>query len=467
MMPFMRPVIAFLLACTMSACPAATVPTADAGTVFPDAGAGAPDGGEPADGGVNRSVQDVLTTALTLDLATRTGTARIRVQPAAGSQQVTLQTGMLMFSSSKVDGAAVQPLVEHGFGHWPIPRSDQPVELEVSYVFPARSIATFDGWLADKGITFTWPFACGNLFPCNPLPWDGVTFSMEVTGIPEGQRALYPRSTVTDAPAYMPAVAVGPFEEVPLGTTDAGTRVAAYYLPSLVTEATARAGTAHLLQVQEYFEQAFGPYPFGTELGAVSVDWGPGQYGGIELQPYYHVPYEDFGTEEVHAHEAAHAWFGNGVRFACWEDFVLSEGTVTYMAARGLEKAGGPDVWPMYVDELTLVCNGAGNTVVLQDATCNTIDFLNEWSLAHYMKGACFYEEVADLIGWDAVDEVIRDFFLAHVNGAARMQQMVEALKAKAGPANAPKVQALEVEWLRRLACPTNYAARCGMHGPR
>ena len=44
------------------------------------------------------------------------------------------------------------------------------------------------------------------------------------------------------------------------------------------------------------------------------------------------------------AHEAAHGWFGNGVRLRCWEDFVLSEGTASYLAARVLEEVAGPAV---------------------------------------------------------------------------------------------------------------------------
>jgi aminopeptidase N len=41
------------------------------------------------------------------------------------------------------------------------------------------------------------------------------------------------------------------------------------------------------------------------------------------------------GREVDQVHEAAHGWFGDGVRLRCWEDFVLSEGTASHLDARG------------------------------------------------------------------------------------------------------------------------------------
>jgi aminopeptidase N len=457
----------FFVACSPAVAPHDAGFESDGGTPA-DAGAiSPPDGGSEGapDGGVSASAQDVLTTHLELHLATRTGVATISVQPAAAADAVVLDVRRLSLTQATVDGVATEPVVRAGLARFPITRTDRPVQLVVGYTFPALG-ETFEGWMPALGVTFTWPFFCGNLYPCNPSPDDGVRVTMNVTGVPAGQQALYPKDTWSEAPAYMPAIAVGAYEQLALGRTGAGTAVSAWYLPDIVDEATARAGTAHLLAVQDFFERRYGPYPFGPELGAVAVDWGEDSWGGIEVQPYYHVPRFDFGTEEVHAHEAAHAWYGNGVRIACWEDFVLSEGTVTYMAARGLVTAGGPDPWPMYVEYLADICDrSVGNTVALNDGTCNEMDFLNEWSLAHYMKGGCFYEEVADTIGWEALDDVLRDFYAAHVGEAARMQQMLEALKAHA-PAHAARIDTLADEWLRQLACPADYARRCGSHAP-
>ena len=95
--------------------------------------------------------------------------------------------------------------------------------------------------------------------------------------------------------------------------------------------------------------------------------------------------------------------------------------------------------------------------------TCNEIDFVNDdlWSLATYMKGACFYEDVADLIGPEEVDEVIGAFYKEHVNGAARMGDMIDALEERTEAADRPALQTLVDEWLLTEACPEDYATRC------
>ena len=43
------------------------------------------------------------------------------------------------------------------------------------------------------------------------------------------------------------------------------------------------------------------------------------------------------------------------------------------------------------------------------------------------------------------------------------MSDMLQALKARV-PAHAARIDTLAGEWLRQLACPANYAARCGVH---
>ena len=106
------------------------------------------------------------------------------------------------------------------------------------------------------------------------------------------------------------------------------------------------------------------------------------------------------------------------------------------------------------------------NTIVLPD-TCNEIDFVNDylWSLTTYMKGACFYEEVADVIGQEELDAVIGEFYTAHVGETARMQEMIDLIKAATDASHQPAIDALVGDWLLSLECPENYAERCRTHG--
>lgn len=423
-------------------------------------------GGTAGAGGGALAPQDILTTDLALDLGALTGTAKIVVQPAGGADAVSLEVKGLTLTTVTVDGTTAEPVITDGIASVPVGGSAGPVTVEVAYSFPARTPATFDGWMPDSGVTFLWPYFCSNLFPCSSNPDDGVLFTMDVTGFDPALSAVYPKTTTSDAPSYMPAVAVGDFVKLDLGQTTAGTSISAWYLPGPGADTTAQMGTANLVSVFDFFETTYGGYTFGPESGSVAANWGEGAYGGMEHHPFVHVGKDDFGSEEVHAHEAAHGWFGDGVRIACWEDFVLSEGTVTYMAAHGLERVGGPDLWPSYVDSLDLICTGGDVNTIALPGTCNEIDLLNDdlWSLVPYIKGACFYEDVADLIGQGKLDEALGEFYQGHVGKAARMRDLIDLVESKVDDAGKAQIETLVTEWLLTKECPADYAARCGAH---
>ena len=412
----------------------------------------------------DRADQDVVSAALSFDVSTLAARAELVVRPAGGV--VRLDARGLEVHGVWVDGDPTEP--EDDGGWLVVDAEADPVTVRVDYTFPERGPSQFDGWMPGHGVSFLWPYYCGNLYPCDPDIRDGLRFTLEVTGVAEGLIAVYGEDSVGDAPPYMPAFAIGDYERRSFGTTSAGTEVVAWYFAGADGLARAEAGAANLLESVDFFERVYGPYAYGPIMGSVEVDWGADSWGGLENHPYSHVARFDFATEEVHAHEAAHGWFGDAVRFECWEDFVLSEGTVTYMAARAMEESGGPDLWSYYVDDfLEPICSGRDvNAIVLPDDTCGEIDILAEdlWSLAPYMKGACFYEEVGDVIGIDAVDEVIGTFYRDHVGGTARMAEMVAALEAAAAPEDREAIRAAQTDWLDTLACPADYAARCRAH---
>lgn len=415
--------------------------------------------------------QDIQTLDLDLDLSTLTGRATLLVLPSAG--KVTLDVSGLTVTDVTLDGAEVATEVVRGVLSVATPGAPDPVTVTVDYTFPARTPATFDGWMPALGVSFVWPYSCANLFPCDPSLDDGVTFTMSVTGVPDGLTAIYPTTTHGDGPAYMAAVAVGEYAKLELGTTTAGTEVSAWYLPGPNAVLDATKGTAHLVSALDYFEQTYGPYAFGPVVGSVEVDWGADSWGGMEHHPYFHVGKFDFNDEETQVHEAGHGWFGDGVRIACWEDFVLSEGTTTYITARALEQVDGPNEWDYYVDDfLVPICEDSSrdptlvNTIVLPD-TCGEIDFVHDdlWSITPYMKGACFYEEVADLIGAEELDAVIGEFYTANVGEAARMRDMIGLIQARSDPQDKAAIDALVTDWLLSFECPENYAERCRTHG--
>jgi aminopeptidase N len=304
--------------------------------------------------------------------------------------------------------------------------------LVVEYGFAQHMNA--DG-LLPGGSTVLWPYFCGNLFPCHSQPADGTTFSLSLDGVPSGKQAIYPETIDAESPPYMLAWAVGSYTKRELGTTTAGTKVSTYWLPNGQTAALA--GTKNLVAAFDWLEQHIGPYSFGREVATVSVVWGEGMYGGMEHHPYWHVAKDAMGDDVTHVHEASHGWFGDGVRLRCWEDFVLSEGTVSYLAARALGSVAGPAkeaaIWAEYEDELDSAIADGGAPA--WPTGCNQIDILedNLFTNLPYMQGAFFYKDVAAKVGVEALDHVLSNFYNAHKNQAAGMQQMIDAIKAETG----------------------------------
>jgi aminopeptidase N len=298
-----------------------------------------------------------------------------------------------------------------------------------------------------------WPDFCGNLFPCNPAPHEGLTFTLALENVPAGQTAIYPNWIPIDSPPYMIAFAIGDYTQVELGTTTNGTHLSVWYLPG--EEAAALRGTARLVEVFDFFEQTYGDYAFGGEAGSVSANWGPGGFGGMEHHPFWHVGSGSMGSSLTHFHEAAHGWYGNGVRIRCWEDFVLSEGLADYLSARAYEAvngpAGGTAVWNFYQRQLAaLVANGF-DTIAWPDG-CDITDFLTHplWSGIPYKKGALFLRAVEQRVGRDALDVALASFYECHVGEAAGMGDLIAHIEDQTGADLTDLVDG----WLRSLGIP-------------
>jgi aminopeptidase N len=325
-----------------------------------------------------------------------------------------------------------------------------PLALTIEYRY--QDHGGFQG-ASPAGYTLLWPYHCGNLFPCKSDPADGLRFDLALSGVEPGKVALFPATIAADAPSYMIAWAVGDYTHLDLGATAAGTRVGAWHLPG--TAAATTAGTAHLRQVVDWLERTLGPYPYGDEVASVEVAWGPGAYGGMEHHPLWHVASAAMGDPETHAHEAAHGWFGNGIRIACWEDFVLSEGAVSYLAARALAEVAGSEVgdqiWSSYQGRLDRLQSSAANKIAWPEG-CGDIDILIDglFGTAPYMKGAFFFRALEERVGAAALDAALAGFFAERGGQAARMQDLLDRIQADTGYDPGPCALA----WLRSESVP-------------
>ena len=394
---------------------------------------------DPSDGWV----WDTVTTDLRFDLETRRGTVRLTLAPPATPPSSPLPDVWLAVGDLTVEAVEApagplafrvtrQPQIGRRLEVTLPPGGPGPRTLEIRYRFETHQ--DFDG-LLPNGVTFLWPYYCGNLFPCDPDPGDGFRFDLSVEGLGEGVVLVAPEELPADGPPYMPAFAVGDYTWRSLGTTGAGTEVGVWTLPGI--RQSTFLGATDLVAVFDWYETTYGPYRFGDRVASVIVDWPRGGFGGMEHHPFWHISRGSAGDRVTHAHEAAHGWFGNGVRLRCWEDFVLSEGVATYLAARALEAvrgaAEGELIWRTYRRDLEDAV-AAGDTVAWP-ATCNEIDILRHpiWSQIPYLKGAFFLRAVEAEVGRAALDGALREFYLEHAGEAATTAELLATIRRRTG----------------------------------
>jgi aminopeptidase N len=390
--------------------------------------------------------REILDTQLHVDLTALTGTVTITFGPATmpgGS----LEIGDLTIDSVTRGGADLAFAITGAQLDLALPASDGPIAIDIAYRFKTHD--KFDG-VSTKGFTFLWPYYCGNAFPCHSQPADGTTFTLDLAGVPAGSTAIFPSTIPADAPSYQIAWAVGPYVETDLGTTTAGTKLSVWHTDAETQNAMN--GTQNLVAAFDWLEQTIGPYRFGDHAGTVSVPWGPGAYGGMEHHPRWHVGAGSIGSQETNVHEAAHGWFGDGIRIQCWEDFVLSEGTVTYLAARALDVVAptvGAQTWSSYESELA----GIGAADPVWPDSCGTVDILDDnlFTNAPYIRGAFFYKGVADKVGADKLDQALAAFYQAHAGSGATMADMLQTIHDVTGydPTTCAQM------WLRQATKPS------------
>ncbi len=401
-----------------------------------------------------RADVDVLHTALYVDVAARRATARITLAP--GPAGGTLEVGDLEIASVQRDRRPLAFQREGERLHLALPATTAPVTVEIAYRYQRHDDVQGAGY----SYTHLWPDYCGRLFPCHSHPADGLRFTLEVEGVPDGQRLVAPRRIDLDVPAYMIAWTWGELEAVPIGETRSGLSVRAFVPAAEV--AAARAAMAPLPAALDFLEDTLGAYPFGEELGSVWVPWPEGTaWGGMEHHPFSHVRSDVFDVPGIHVHEAAHGWFGNAVRIACWEDLVLSEGVTSYLTGRALEAAGHPAAEDYWRDRRVYVTRADEQDAlpVWTDA-CTATDPRDAVSITgQYGFGPLFFRALEHEVGRDRLDQVLRDFYAAYRGRAARLDDLLRQLERDAGfDARACAARMLRERELPpdALGCPTD-----------
>lgn len=410
------------------------------------AACGGGDSSSPAEGkqDVPQNVdRDIQSTALSINIATHEGSADIRV--AASSQEgLSLLVGDLTVLSVTDGSTALPYAVADADGI----AATVGIRLDIAMGTGNRAVVRYrysdhesTNGASANGYTFLWPRYCQNLFPCETSPVDGSEFTLTLSGVGNGLQAIYP-AHLASAPAYQLAWAIGNYQWLDLGTTDGGTHLRAAYFQN--DASAAATGTARLREIFSWYEAKLGSYPWGSEAASVEVVWPAGSYGGMEHHPFWHVSSHSFGDPLIHAHEAAHGWFGDGVRLACWEEFALSEGAASYLAAAAIGAVYGASaeqaVWAQY-DQALAQQTALANHAAWPDGCSANFDVLEIFDVIAYYRGANFFRAVEAQVGRPALLNAMRQFVAAHRLGAARFDDLIDTIRQQTGYDPQPLVE--------------------------
>ncbi|WP_164975988.1 M1 family metallopeptidase [Oleiharenicola lentus] len=243
--------------------------------------------------------------------------------------------------------------------------------------------------------------------------------------------------------SYIVALAVGPFEYVPVPGLSVPGRIITPKGQSALAAEAAKVAAPILARLEEYFGI---PYPY-AKLDQIAVP--EYVYGAMENAGL--ITWVDRGLlldsakapfttrrwlATTTAHEMAHMWYGNLVTMAWWDDLWLNESTADWIAGRIVEHQ-----YPEFrvkISESRGV-KSAMRTDALPSVTAIRRKVTAETDLAQladvltYNKGKGILDMVENWIGPEQFRAAMRTYFLKHRWGNTVANDLWDAFSATSG----------------------------------
>jgi len=307
-----------------------------------------------------------------------------------------------------------------------------------------------------------------SIFPCQDSPSVRFTYSAEVEvpqelvaamaaeliEVQEGKWTTFVFKMPQPIPSYLFALAVGN-----LVFRELGPRTGIYAEPQTI-EAAAWEFAENETKIVEA-EKLLGPYLWGRYDLLVLPPSFP--YGGMENPRLtFLTPTVILGTRgqtSLITHELAHAWTGNLVTNATWQDFWLNEGWTTYAETRITEILEGTDSRDLHlafnekqlIEIMERVGMNSPNTCLKLPDVKDVDSFAT--SIPYY-KGCFFLQECEYAVGRERFDAFIQNYMNSFQFQSLTTEAFLDFLKAEL-PEVFEKVDVYE--WIYEPALPEEW----------
>jgi alanyl aminopeptidase len=246
-------------------------------------------------------------------------------------------------------------------------------------------------------------------------------------------------------PSYLLAIAVGPFEIVDAGTV--GRKNVPVHVAALRGDRGRVGVVAKRLPeivdaLENYLDEPL-PWP-KLDLVAVPHLFGAMENPGLVTFDTRILVGDDkrkgFAREFVHvaAHEVAHAWFGNLVTPAWWNDLWLSEAFASWLSDRVAVQLGvfeDPILRAALQRERALDADAAADARPLRLPADRNDDPDDAFDAIAYEKGSAILSTFEWWIGEDKLRAGLRAYLKDHRNATANADQLEAAIAAASTPA--------------------------------
>ncbi|MBI1944381.1 MAG: hypothetical protein HYS27_01725 [Deltaproteobacteria bacterium] len=288
--------------------------------------------------------------------------------------------------------------------------------------------------------TLTWPYNTGALFPSTSRPHDGATAKVTVK-VTRGEQVVSAGKKQPDGsfhldkevPAYAISLYTGRFVDGGTSRGSSGVDVRLHGLGSRLSEGTRQELRTTVAKAVEFFSGWLGKYPFGDLLNVVEID---SEYGGMEHAGAVAVGLGQGRADTVEAgvHEAAHHWFGDGVRIAHWGELWMSEGFTNYATFRFFRQHQGEEKFRALLDTAKETLReqlDKHHTQPLRGPA--TTDPQAGLTWVPYMHGVWMLRMLEVKLGTGKLDELLRAWFQQQRHEVVDTEGFIRFAEARTG----------------------------------